>query len=281
MRLEKQFPRKGNPTIGDVANQLRSLLYLRDVGTPRAVERERTYSNELKRGKTTFQFLLQNSHLKERHLQASSTHNIKVKIKLFGKRNTNWQINFPLRMIMFIRSRGGLLVRFRLWVWRIPSLKADSTLYPPRVWAAHTNRAFVGQTLSRWRDAEAWRGGCQPRCRTVHQIASQDYEKSRKAIGNIYNADTIDIKSTSECLQSFTSLSVAIDHTKMIYHNSNTPPPSTSQPSPTRKRATIPSTQSILILKVINHSFHPYLLYLAVLFLFGGLDRFPYMDGAW
>ncbi|GBO08880.1 hypothetical protein AVEN_140990-1 [Araneus ventricosus] len=71
-------------------------------------------------------------------------------------------------------GRGGLVARSRLWGRRVPGSKPDSTEDPSCIGPTAFTRS--GQTSSRWCGAEAWRGGCQLRCRPCPRTAVQNYE---------------------------------------------------------------------------------------------------------
>ncbi|GBM18282.1 hypothetical protein AVEN_224163-1 [Araneus ventricosus] len=58
-----------------------------------------------------------------------------------------------------LEGRGGLVEKSRLWGRRAPCSKPDSTEDPPCMRPAARQIIRSGQTPSRWRGAEAWRGG--------------------------------------------------------------------------------------------------------------------------
>ncbi|GBN30130.1 hypothetical protein AVEN_185316-1 [Araneus ventricosus] len=65
------------------------------------------------------------------------------------------------------QGRDGLVVASRLWCWRAPGSKPDSTEDPPCM-------GPVVRQILRWRGVEAWRGGCHLRCR--HLTLVQNHE---------------------------------------------------------------------------------------------------------
>ncbi|GBN09386.1 hypothetical protein AVEN_177275-1 [Araneus ventricosus] len=58
-----------------------------------------------------------------------------------------------------LEGRGGLVARSRTWGRRAPGSKPDSTEDPPCMGPAARQIIRSGQTPSRWRGVEVWRGG--------------------------------------------------------------------------------------------------------------------------
>ncbi|GBM33775.1 hypothetical protein AVEN_183035-1 [Araneus ventricosus] len=75
-----------------------------------------------------------------------------------------------------IGGRVGLVVGPRPWGRRIPGSKPDSAKDLSCVGRLHAKSYVRGQTFSRWRGAEVWRGGCQLRHCPRHLPAAQNYE---------------------------------------------------------------------------------------------------------
>ncbi|GBM26288.1 hypothetical protein AVEN_66526-1 [Araneus ventricosus] len=74
------------------------------------------------------------------------------------------------------KGRGVLVVKSRLWGRRVPGSRPHSTEDPPCMGSVARQIVRSGQTSSRWCGVEAWRGGCQTRCRPRQLTVVQNYE---------------------------------------------------------------------------------------------------------